>query len=65
MPRRAADEEGKLIVTQQFVVAMLEAFKEERLLHRRYAFEIILQARRRCAVRGTILPYLQACIGRV
>ena len=63
MLRCAADEEGKLVMTQPFVGAMLAAFKEEQLLHRRYAFEIILQARRRCSIRGgTILP-LPACTG--
>lgn len=40
----AADEEGRLRVTLEFVQGMLEAFKNEQLVHRRYAFEIILQA---------------------
>jgi serine/threonine-protein phosphatase 5 len=31
-------------VTLEFVKAMLAAFKDEQLIHRRYAFEIILQA---------------------
>ena len=30
-------------MTLGFVQAMLQAFKEEQLIHRRYAFEIILQ----------------------
>ncbi|KAI7844809.1 hypothetical protein COHA_001689 [Chlorella ohadii] len=43
-PRMEADENGQLRVTLEFIKAMLQAFKEERLIHRRYAFEIILQA---------------------
>ncbi|PSC75771.1 Serine threonine-phosphatase 5 [Micractinium conductrix] len=43
-PRMEADEEGRLRVTLEFVQGMLEAFKNEQLVHRRYAFEIILQA---------------------
>jgi hypothetical protein len=30
-------------VTLEFVQAMLAAFKDEQLIHRRYAFEIILK----------------------
>lgn len=45
-----ADESGQLRVTLEFVRAMLAAFKDEQLIHRRYAFEIILQVRGACAV---------------
>lgn len=47
----AADEGGRLRVTLEFVRAMLAAFKDEQLIHRRYAMEIILQARPRQAPR--------------
>lgn len=43
----AADDTGKLRVTLGFVQAMLAAFKDEQLIHRRYAMEIIMQARLR------------------
>lgn len=36
-------------MTLEFVKAMLAAFKDEQLIHRRYAFEIILQVRNQCA----------------
>lgn len=42
----AADESGQLRVTLEFVQGMLQAFKDEQLIHRRYAFEIILQVGR-------------------
>jgi len=51
-PLPAADESGKLHVTLEFVRAMLAAFKEEQLIHRRYAFEIILQVSTRGGVYG-------------
>lgn len=43
-PRMEADDTGKLRVTLGFVQAMLAAFKDEQLIHRRYAMEIIMQA---------------------
>ncbi|KAL4858796.1 Serine/threonine-protein phosphatase 5 [Chlorella vulgaris] len=43
-PRMEAGESGQLQVSLEFVQGMLAAFKEEQLIHRRYAFEIILQA---------------------
>ena len=43
-PRMEAGPDGALRVTPAFVRAMLDAFREQRLIHRRYAFEIILQA---------------------
>lgn len=48
-PFAAADESGKLRVTLPFLQAMLEAFRGEHLIHRRYAFEIILQVGAGCA----------------
>ena len=36
--------EGRHIVTQEFVDAMISAFKAQQTIHRRYAFEIVLAA---------------------
>jgi len=43
-PRLEVDGEGRHVVTLGFVRAMLEEFREQRQIHRRYAFAIILQA---------------------
>ena len=44
-PRRAADEDGRLRVTPDFLRRYAGGVREEQLIHRRYAFEIILQVR--------------------
>ena len=36
---------GGYAISQRFVEEMLEAFKEQRLIHRRFAFQILLEAR--------------------
>lgn len=42
-PSAGSNAEGYKI-TQEFVMAMLEEFKAQRVVHRRFAFEIILAA---------------------
>ncbi|WIA19890.1 hypothetical protein OEZ85_005790 [Tetradesmus obliquus] len=44
-PRMQEDGAGGYTITEEFVLAMLEEFKEQRLIHRRFAFQILLQAR--------------------
>ena len=44
----AGSEESGYEITRDFVVAMLEHFKAQKVIHRRFAFQIILQA---CASR--------------
>lgn len=44
-PRMQEDGEGGYVITRDFVVAMMEEFKQQRLVHRRFAFQILLQAR--------------------
>jgi hypothetical protein len=41
----AEDGAGGYVITEDFVLAMLEEFKEQRLIHRRFAFQILLQVR--------------------
>jgi hypothetical protein len=31
------------VLTRDFVVAMMEEFKQQRLIHRRFAFQILLE----------------------
>lgn len=33
------------MITEQFVKEMLQEFKEQRLIHKRFAFQILLQVR--------------------
>ena len=44
MRARAGSEESGYEITRDFVVAMLEHFKAQKVIHRRFAFQIILQA---------------------
>ncbi|KAI8470533.1 MAG: phosphatase 5-like protein [Monoraphidium minutum] len=39
------DGSGGYVMTREFVVAMMEEFKQQRLIHRRFAFQILLEAR--------------------
>eukprot|EP00798_Chlamydomonas_sp_ICE-L_P014048 gene14048-19985_t len=43
-PKMAGDSTEGYTITAEFVKAMLQEFKEQRLIHRRFAFEIIMQA---------------------
>ncbi|GAB4818900.1 hypothetical protein N2152v2_005946 [Parachlorella kessleri] len=45
-PRMEVDAEGQPYITLGFIKAMLEEFKAERLIHKRYAFQIVLEAQR-------------------
>lgn len=42
-PRMAGSAEEGYHLTQDFVVAMMQEFKDQRLIHRRFAFQIILE----------------------
>ncbi|KAF6250888.1 phosphatase 5-like protein [Scenedesmus sp. NREL 46B-D3] len=44
-PRMQDDGAGGYVMTEEFVLAMLNEFKEQRLIHRRFAFQILLEAR--------------------
>lgn len=44
-PRMQEDGNGGYVITEQFVKDMLQEFKEQRLIHKRFAFQILLQAR--------------------
>ncbi|KAF8063021.1 PAPP5 [Scenedesmus sp. PABB004] len=44
-PRMQEDGEGGYVISLEFVKAMLEEFKAQRLIHKRFAFEILLKAR--------------------
>lgn len=37
--------DSECLITLEFVKAMLEEFKEQRIIHKRFAFEIVLKAR--------------------
>lgn len=37
------DEDGEFMMSKQFLMAMMEEFKGQRVIHRRYAFHILLQ----------------------
>jgi hypothetical protein len=39
------DGEGGYVITRDFVLAMMDEFKAQRLIHKRFAFQILLQAR--------------------
>lgn len=39
----ADDGAGGYVITEDFVKAMLQEFKEQRLIHRRFAFQILLE----------------------
>lgn len=39
------DGQGGYVITEEFVLAMLAEFKAQRLIHRRFAFQILLQVR--------------------
>ena len=41
----AGSEEGGYTLTRDFVVAMIEHFKAQKLIHKRFAFQILMQAR--------------------
>lgn len=45
-PRMDSDGEGGYRLTRDFVVAMLEEFKEQRMVHRRFLLQIMLEAHR-------------------
>lgn len=40
------DGQGGYTITEEFVLAMLAEFKAQRLIHRRFAFQILLQVRK-------------------
>jgi hypothetical protein len=42
-PRMEGDNEGGYALSAAFVQAMLQEFREQRLIHRRFAFEIVMQ----------------------
>eukprot|EP00879_Flechtneria_rotunda_P029175 GHRR01031455.1.p1 GENE.GHRR01031455.1~~GHRR01031455.1.p1 ORF type:complete len:204 (+),score=62.35 GHRR01031455.1:241-852(+) len=42
-PRMADDGAGGYKITEEFVLAMLAEFKAQRLIHRRFAFQILLE----------------------
>lgn len=44
-PRMEVDGEGNYVISLEFVKAMLQHFKEQKLIHKRFAFQIVLQAR--------------------
>jgi hypothetical protein len=44
----AGSEEEGYVLTRDFVVAMLEHFRAQKNIHRRFALQIILQARGPC-----------------
>lgn len=39
----AGDGAGGYVITEEFVKDMLYEFKEQRLIHRRFAFQILLE----------------------
>jgi hypothetical protein len=39
----AEDGAGGYVITEQFVKDMLTCFKEQQLIHKRFAFQILLQ----------------------
>lgn len=43
--RMDTDDDGAFVVTQPFVTALVESFKGQGKLHRRFAFEILLAVR--------------------
>ena len=45
----AGSEEGGYTLTRDFVVAMIEHFKAQKLIHKRFAFQILTQARISCS----------------
>jgi hypothetical protein len=51
----AEDGAGGYVITEDFVLAMLSEFKEQRLIHRRFAFQILLQVRLRLCCRHSWL----------
>lgn len=60
-PRMEVDDEGKPFITLEFVQAMMEEFKEERLIHKRYAFQIILEAQ---ALLKALPPLVDVDVGQ-
>lgn len=51
-PRMEVDAEGNPVLTLEFVQAMIQEFKEQRLIHKRYAFQVCLaRVRARACVR--------------
>ena len=55
----AGNAEAGYSVTLDFFTAMVEAFKAGRMLHKRFAFEIVLQAQR---IFKCPLPLTHTCI---
>lgn len=49
-PRMESDGEGGYRVTRQFVKDMIEAFRNQKKIHRRFAFQICIQVRAASAV---------------
>lgn len=48
----ADDGAGGYVITEEFVRAMLQEFKEQRLIHRRFAFQILLEVGRPAATQS-------------
>jgi hypothetical protein len=48
LPDTAEDGAGGYVITLDFVKEMLETFKDQKLIHRRFAFQILLQVGRWC-----------------
>ena len=46
----AGSEESGYTLTRDFAVAMIEHFKAQKLIHRRFAFQILLQVCLACKV---------------
>lgn len=54
-PRMEGSNEEGYEVTLPFVKAMMQEFKEQRLIHKRFAFEIVLKAARLLAAAPTLV----------
>jgi hypothetical protein len=48
---RAGSEEDGYRLTRDFVIAMMEHFRRQKTIHRRFAFQIVLEVRARAAAR--------------
>ena len=65
----AGSEEGRYTLTRDFVVAMIEHFKAQKLIHKRFAFQILTQACISCSApvscymicNGPMLHLLPLC----
>ncbi len=57
-PGRAGSEEDGYRLTRDFVIAMMEHFRRQKTIHRRFAFQIVLEVRARAAARHACRPLL-------